>query len=81
LIASWHRAGRTVAAVLHDLDQVRANFPCSLLLARECVAWGPTRDVLDPHNLRRAREMSETWPAELADDERIPSQVCLRASR
>ena len=59
LIVSWHSEGRTVAVVLHDLDQVRAYFPETLLLARECVAWGPTREVLMPHNLRRARQMSE----------------------
>ena len=61
LIVSWHREGRTVAAVLHDLDQVRAYFPETLLLARECVAWGPTREVLMPQNLRRARHTSEAW--------------------
>src|SRR5438046_9566985 len=48
LIVSWHREGRTVAAVLHDIDQVRAYFPDTLLLARECVAWGPTREALMP---------------------------------
>ena len=52
LIVSWHREGRTVAAVLHDLDQVRAYFPDTLLLARERVAWGPTREVLMPQNLQ-----------------------------
>ena len=66
LIVSWHRQGRTVAAVLHDLDQVRAYFPQTLLLARECVAWGPTREVLMPQNLRRARHMSEAWSGEAA---------------
>ncbi len=64
LIVSWHREGRTVAAVLHDLDQVRAHFPDTLLLARECVAWGPTRETLMPQNLRRARHLSETWSGE-----------------
>jgi len=64
LIVSWHREGRTVAAVLHDLDQVRAYFPETLLLARERVAWGPTREVLMPQNLRRARRMSEAWSGE-----------------
>jgi zinc/manganese transport system ATP-binding protein len=64
LIVSWHREGRTVAAVLHDLDQVRAHFPDTLLLARECVAWGPTREALMPQNLRRARHLSETWSGE-----------------
>jgi zinc/manganese transport system ATP-binding protein len=57
VIADWHREGRTVVAVLHDLDQVRGNFPETLLLARECVAWGATREVLTPHNLSRARHL------------------------
>jgi zinc/manganese transport system ATP-binding protein len=64
LIVSWQREGRTVAAVLHDLDQVRAYFPETLLLARERVAWGPTREALMPENLRRARHISETWSDE-----------------
>jgi zinc/manganese transport system ATP-binding protein len=64
VIVSWHREGRTVAAVLHDLDQVRAHFPDTLLLARECVAWGPTREALMPQNLWRARHLSETWSGE-----------------
>lgn len=71
LIVSWHREGRTVAAVLHDLDQVRAYFPETLLLARECVAWGRTRDVLIPQNLRRARDMSETWLGDAENDRSV----------
>jgi zinc/manganese transport system ATP-binding protein len=63
LIAGWRQEGRTVAAVLHDLDQVRAYFPQTLLIARECVAWGSTQEVLVPQNLRRARNMSEAWSA------------------
>ena len=64
LIVSWQLEGRTVAAVLHDLDQVRAYFPDTLLLARERVAWGPTREALMPQNLQRARHLSETWTGE-----------------
>ena len=64
LIVTWQQEGRTVAAVLHDLDQVRAYFPDTLLLARERVAWGPTREALMPQNLRRARHLSETWSGE-----------------
>jgi zinc/manganese transport system ATP-binding protein len=64
LIVGWQRQGRTVAAVLHDLDQVRAYFPETLLLARERVAWGPTREALTPQNLRQARRLSETWSGE-----------------
>lgn len=61
LIARWHGEGRTVLAVLHDLDLVRERFPESLLLAREPVAWGPTREVLAPANLLRARRMGEAF--------------------
>lgn len=72
LVESWHREHRTVAAVLHDLDQVRAHFPETLLIARECVAWGATREVLTPHNLLRARRMLEAWAAEAEDCRRVP---------
>ncbi len=61
VVARWHGEARTVVAVLHDLDQVRANFPETLLLAREAIAWGPTEQVLLPENLLRARRMAESW--------------------
>ena len=72
LIVSWQREGRTVAAVLHDLDQVRAYFPNTLLLARERVAWGPTREALMPQNLRRARHICETWLGEGENNRAAP---------
>ena len=61
LIGQWHAAGRTVVAVLHDDAQVRAHFPHTLLLARECIAWGPTGAVMTEPLLRRARAMAEAW--------------------
>ncbi len=61
LVHRWHGEGRTVIAVLHDFEQVRAHFPQTLLLARECIAWGPTADSLSPANLLRARTMAERW--------------------
>jgi len=73
LIAGWHEEGRTVAAVLHDLDLVRAYFPETLLLARECVAWGPTREVLTPRNLQRARRMSGSWSVEPEEYRQVPA--------
>lgn len=54
LVAAWHGNGRTVIAVLHDLDQVRAHFPRAVLLARRCIASGETRSVLSTENLARA---------------------------
>ena len=61
LVTTWHEEGRTVIAVLHDLDRVRESFPETLLMAREPVAWGPTAEVLTPGNLRRARYVSDAW--------------------
>jgi zinc/manganese transport system ATP-binding protein len=61
LIGRWHAEGRTVIAALHDLDQVRTYFPQTLLLAREVVAWGPTKQVLTPKNLAKSRQLTEAW--------------------
>ncbi|MGP1615154.1 MAG: metal ABC transporter ATP-binding protein [Pollutimonas bauzanensis] len=57
LLRDWHREGRTVIAVLHDLEMVRAYFPQALLLAGQAVAWGPTAEVLTPENLHLARHL------------------------
>lgn len=46
LVARWHQEGRTVIAVLHDLDLVRARFPSTLVLARRCLSWGTTEAAL-----------------------------------
>jgi zinc/manganese transport system ATP-binding protein len=61
LMLRWHGEGRTVVAVLHDLDLVRRTFPETLLLAREKVAWAPTAEALRPENLLRARAMVEAF--------------------
>jgi zinc/manganese transport system ATP-binding protein len=46
LVAQWHQDRRTVIAVLHDLDLVRARFPATLVLAQRCIAWGATEAAL-----------------------------------
>src|SRR3954454_20753345 len=61
LLRRWHQEERTVLAALHDMDLVRANFPETLLLAREPVAWGDTSEVLTPENLLTARRMCEAF--------------------
>lgn len=59
IIRHWHGEGRTVLAVLHDMDTVRAHFPRTMMLARELVAHGPTTTVLTAENQFRARQMCE----------------------
>jgi zinc/manganese transport system ATP-binding protein len=70
LILRWHGEGRTVLAALHDMEQVRAHFPMTLLMAREVVAWGETRNVLTAGNLSKARQLVEAF------DER--ADICAR---
>lgn len=61
VVRAWHDQQRTVIAVLHDLDQVRAHFPETLLMARSRIAWGQTAQVLTAENLQQARQMAEAW--------------------
>lgn len=61
IIGQWHREGRTVIAVLHDLQMVREHFHQTLLMARELIAWGPTQDVLVARLLQRAQGSSLAW--------------------
>ena len=61
IVEAWHAEGRTVLAVLHDLDLVRRQFPKTLLIAREPVAFGPTSEALSEANLARARRMVEAF--------------------
>ena len=71
VVAGWHGEGRTVVAVLHDLDQVRENFPDTLVIAREPIAWGATTEALRAEHLFQARQIAEGW------DDR--AEVCRRS--
>lgn len=71
IVRRWHDDGRTILAVLHDFDQVRAYFPETLLLAREAIGWGPTHVAMSSRNLLRARAMAESWDenADICEDQ------------
>lgn len=56
LLCGLHGQGRTVIAVLHDLDLVRDHFPECLLLSGSVVAWGDTATALDDAHLKLARQ-------------------------
>jgi zinc/manganese transport system ATP-binding protein len=45
-VTQWHHEGRTVIAVLHELEVVHRRFPATLVLARRCLAWGTTEEAL-----------------------------------
>ena len=74
LVRRWHGEGRTILAVLHDMALVRAEFPETLLLARDPIAWGPTEATLSAANRLRARMMAEGWDDEAAACGRPPSE-------
>ena len=52
IIKGWHADGRTVIAVLHDMDQIRSHFPQTLLLHAYGYDWGQTETIL-PHPAHR----------------------------
>jgi zinc/manganese transport system ATP-binding protein len=62
IVRGWHRQGRTVVAVLHDLDLIRAEFPDTLLLSPGEFVWGATNDVLTTRAVRQARLGSRVPP-------------------
>ncbi|MBW6396982.1 ABC transporter ATP-binding protein [Roseomonas sp. HJA6] len=72
LVRDWHGEGRTVIAVLHDLDLVQREFPQTLMLARDAIAWGATDEALTAANRLKARMMAEAW-----DD---AAETCERAA-
>ncbi|NGR06956.1 ABC transporter ATP-binding protein [bacterium SGD-2] len=57
LLMQWHERGKTVIVVLHDLELVRRQFPQTLLLAGQGVAWCDTEAALTPENLHLARHL------------------------
>ena len=61
VVTRWHQEGRTVIAVLHDLEMVRVHFPQTLLIARELVSWGPTAQALSSTHLAQANQRSLAW--------------------
>jgi zinc/manganese transport system ATP-binding protein len=63
IVQGWHGEGRTVMVALHDLEQVLATFPETLLLARKAIAWAETATALTPENLVEAGlAVSPRWP-------------------
>jgi zinc/manganese transport system ATP-binding protein len=44
VIHEWHAQGRTIIAVLHDMDLVRRHFPHTLFLAGHSALWDPIAD-------------------------------------
>lgn len=54
LIMEWISQGKTVIAVLHDINMVRTHFPETALIARTLIAHGPTQQILTTENFTKA---------------------------
>jgi len=83
LLVSWNQHGRTVVAVLHDMELVEQHFPTTWLLARELVAAGPTAQVLTETNLALARSLNEAFddnapPCDVPDEDNLPAHTHTR---
>ena len=61
ILQHWQREGRTVIAVMHDLDLVREHFPEVLMLARDLIGWGSAKEVMTDHNMAKALQLSTCW--------------------
>ncbi len=61
IIKKWHNQGKTIIAVLHDLQQVANCFEYTLLLAKELIAHDKTNLVLNRENLSRAYSSNFLW--------------------
>lgn len=63
LIREWHNQGKTILLVLHDLLMAKKYFENTIILARECVAWGKTDTVLTEDNVSQSYQNLLRGPA------------------
>ncbi len=62
LLLAWHRQGRTVICVLHDLLLIQKYFPDSFVLAGKCLGHGHTHKMLEQRLLSFDLDMAELCP-------------------
>jgi zinc/manganese transport system ATP-binding protein len=62
LLLAWHRQGRTVICVLHDLLLIQKYFPDSFVLAGKCLGHGHTHKMLEQKLLSFDLDMAELCP-------------------
>jgi zinc/manganese transport system ATP-binding protein len=60
LIHEWHKQGKTILVVLHDLEMARMHFPSAILLSKDCLGWGKTAQVLTDKNVMASYHSTQT---------------------
>jgi len=63
LLLDWHKEGRTVICVLHDLLMIRKYFPESMVLQGRCLGSGHTHTMFDQKLLSFDLDMAELYSA------------------
>ncbi len=61
VILDWHKQGRTVICVMHDLMLIRKYFPESVVLAGRCIGRGHTHDMFRQKLLSFDLDMAELY--------------------
>lgn len=65
ILLTWHKQGRTIICVLHDLMLIRKYFPESFVLAGKCLGRGHTHTLFEQKLLSFDLDMAElVTPAE-----------------
>lgn len=59
IILDWHKQGRTIVCVLHDLMLIRKYFPESFVLAGKCMGRGHTHSMFEQKLLSYDLDMAE----------------------
>jgi len=59
MLLDWHKKGKTIICVLHDLLLIRKYFPDSLLLAGKCLGSGHTHKLFEQNLLSFDLDMAE----------------------
>lgn len=62
IMLEWHRQGRTIICVLHDLLLIQKYFPDSFVLAGKCLGHGHTHKMLEQKLLSFDLDMAELCP-------------------
>ena len=64
LLLKWHKEGRTVICVLHDLLMIRKYFPESMVLQGKCLGSGHTHKMFEQKLLSFDLDMAELQSAD-----------------
>ena len=64
LLLDWHKEGRTVICVLHDLLLIKKYFPESIVLQGKCLGIGHTHQMFEQKLLSFDLDMAELIPAD-----------------